>query len=536
MADETNTWPVIDAGDELSNGDEAGHWLQLDLTVHDPEVIHELGKYPPGEAREEFALKALRLGVLSLRHARGMVDTSALRNESDRLLEQMRQRLTEHAGQMHDRLTGVLKEYFDPNNGRFPERLERLMRQDGELEQLLRRQLGQEDSELCRTLASHLGEQSPLIKLLNTDQSGGFLAAFRTVLEKQLTEQREQVLKQFSLDVKDGALSRFILELTDRQGKFSDDLNVKIDGVVKQFSLDEENSALSRLVRNVDQAQRLITSEFSLDAENSALARLRRELSQVLTEQKETNQKFQEEVKSSLQAMLIRREESQRSTRHGIDFENTVVEVIQKEAARQNDVAIPTGTTPGRLSGKGSKVGDCVIELGPESAAPGTRIVLEAKEVQGYTYNTARDEIAVARDNREAQVGVFVFSRQSAPAGMEALTRLGQDIFLIWDSQDERSDLVLKAGYSLARALCVRQHCIEKSQAADFSAIEAAIAEITSKVNGLDDIETWATTINNNSDKILKQVKKTREAIVTQVDLLREKTANWKHLAESSEA
>ncbi|MDA1212519.1 MAG: hypothetical protein O2955_08375, partial [Planctomycetota bacterium] len=422
MMDKTKPWPTIDPEIESDSGDPSPHWMSLDLTVHDPEVIHELSKFPQGKSREEFALKALRLGVLSLRHARGVVDTSALRNESDRLLEQMRQRLTEHAGQMHDRMTTVLKDYFDPNNGRFPERLERLMRQDGELEQLLRRQLGQEDSELCRTLASHLGEESPLIKLLNTDQTGGFLAAFRSLLEKQLTEQREQVLKQFSLDVKDGALSRFISELTDRQGKFSDDLNIKIDGVVKQFSLDEENSALSRLVRNVDQAQRLITSEFSLDAENSALARLRRELSQVLTEQKETNQKFQEEVKVALQSMQARREESQRSTRHGIDFENMVVEVIQKEASRQNDIATPTGTTPGRLSGKGSKVGDCVIELGPESAAPGTRIVLEAKEVQSYTFNTARDEIAVARDNREAQVGLFVSSRQSSPAGIEALT------------------------------------------------------------------------------------------------------------------
>ncbi|MFN0199542.1 MAG: hypothetical protein ACKVT0_22550 [Planctomycetaceae bacterium] len=535
MVDEVKVWTAADAARDLNATEDLLHWMQLDLTVHDVEVIQELSNYPAGEAREEFALKALRLGVLSLRHARGMVDTTALRSESDRLLEQMRQRLSEHAGQMHDRLTGVLKDYFDPQSGRFPERVERLVRKDGELEQLLRRQLGHEDSELCRTLASHLGEQSPLIKLLNTDQSGGFLAAFRTVLETQLGEQREQVLKQFSLDVKDGALSRFISELTDRQGTLSNDLNLKIDGVVKQFSLDEENSALSRLVRNVEQAQRLITSEFSLDAENSALARLRRELSQVLTEQKDTNQKFQEEVKASLQAMLIRREESQRSTRHGIEFEKVVVEVLQKEAQRQNDIATATGSTAGRLSGKGSKVGDCVIELGPESAAPGTRIVIEAKEVQGYLFNTARDEIVIARENRDAQVGIFIFSKQTAPAGLEPLTRLGQDIFLVWDSEDERSDLALKVGYSLARALCVRQHALEQSQAADFSAIEAAIAEIASRVNGLDEIETWANTIHNNSDKILKQIKKTREAIVEQTDLLRVKTANWKHLSESVE-
>ena len=95
--------------------------------------------------------------------------------------------------------------------------------------------------------------------------------------DEKLKEQRKKVLGEFSLDNKEGALSRFIAELSDHQGELTKKLNTKIDEVVKEFSLDDENSALSRLVKNVDRAQKKITSEFSLDEENSSLFRLKRE-------------------------------------------------------------------------------------------------------------------------------------------------------------------------------------------------------------------------------------------------------------------
>ena len=59
-----------------------------------------------------------------------------------------------------------------------------------------------------------------------------------------------------------------------------------------KFSLDDEESALSRLVRNVDRAQRTITSQFSLDDDQSALARLKRELTKMMKEQREADQKI----------------------------------------------------------------------------------------------------------------------------------------------------------------------------------------------------------------------------------------------------
>ena len=199
---------------------------------------------------------------------------------------------------MHEKLSGSLKEYFDPASGRFHDRVQQLVKQDGELEQVLRRQIGGDDSELCKTLLAHFGQQSPLMKMLSPNESQGLLSSLRQTLEGQLTSQREHVLKEFSLDNKEGALARMIGELTSSHGQLTEALEKKIGVVIDEFSLDKEDSALNRLVRNVDRAQTTITREFSLDNDASALARMRRELMGVLEKQAKRTPSFRKKSRS----------------------------------------------------------------------------------------------------------------------------------------------------------------------------------------------------------------------------------------------
>lgn len=532
--------------------------LPLTLTVHNADIIAELCQYTNNDERERFALEALRIGVLALKQARGQLDADLVRRESDRLLQTMESRLSDHSRGLHDRMTTVLKEYFDPQSGRFQERVDRLVKRDGELEQLLFRQVGREDSQLSQTLATHLGESSPLMKHLGTDESSGFLLSLRETLQVQLNSQRDHVLKQFSLDNKDGALARFIGELTERHGLLTDELHQKIDDVVQEFSLDDEQSALSRLVKNVDRAQRTITNEFSLDEEtsalsrlkkmlentneaihshlsldeqNSALSRLKRELLELNERDRKVNQAFQEEVKGTLQAMVARREEADRSTRHGIDFEDALFTFLQHSVQNSGDIATHTGNGTGTI--RNCKVGDCVLELGPESAAAGGRIVFEAKEDKKYSIAIAREEIDTARKNRNAQIGLFVFSAKTAPDGIEPFARYGNDIIVVWDAENTDSDLFLKASISLARALSVRTQQQEKATTADFTEIDKAIREIERRTSSLDDVETWTETIQKSSEKILKKIGAMRKSLENQVELLDEKIAEIKDVLET---
>ena len=342
------------------------------------------------------------------------------------------------------------------------------------------------------------------------------------------------MLGQFSLDNKEGALFRFITELTDRQGELTDNLHDKVNLVVKEFSLNDDESALSRFKKLLEQTNSTINNHLSLDDDDSALSRLKREMFQLLSDQREINQKFQEEVKTALQVMVARKQEAERSTQHGLVFEEAVYEKIQHEAQKTNDIATATGNKTGLI--KNNKVGDCVIELGPESSAPGSQIVIEAKENATYQLSDARDEIEIARKNRGAQIGLFVFSKRTAPQGIDPFLRYGDDIFIIWDAEDAGTDIYLNAGVTLARALCIREQTRKESVAVDFTEMDRAILEIEKRACALDDIETWTKTIRNNADKIMKKINSTRNSLLKQVETLNEKTDDLKQALTNEES
>src|SRR5262249_43528282 len=111
--------------------------LDLGIRITDPDVVAELVAHSAGTAREEFARSALRIGVVAIRQAEGEIDAAVVRRESDRLLGELARTLDAHQQTVTLQLTGALQEYFHPESGRFHERIERLIRQDGELEQVL---------------------------------------------------------------------------------------------------------------------------------------------------------------------------------------------------------------------------------------------------------------------------------------------------------------------------------------------------------------------------------------------------------------
>src|ERR1035437_1127531 len=481
MADAVFADALIPRKPVVSEGDDAQS-IPLTLVVSDRETVAELLQRSDGRERDEYALAALRIGVLSLKHARGQIDADAVMHEREKLLKDLKTALDGSRNEIHTNLTSALKEYFYPNDGRFQERVERLIKQDGDLEQVLRRQVGNDGSELATTLAAHIGKNSPLMKLLNPEESDGLVSSIRSTISAVIDEEQKQILGEFSLDNNQGALKRLVNELTQANGKLKTDLAAEIGTVVQEFSLDKEDSALSRLVKRVEVAEETITKEFSLDENDSALSRLstvingareaidanltldnadsalsrlKRELVTILGTHEQKVQEFQSNVQAALEAMKAQRKESARSTQHGNDFEATACEFVTKEVQKSGDLASRTGATTGLI--KNSKVGDLVVELGADCAAAGEKFVVEAKEDASYTLMKACAEIETARKNRGARVGLFMFSAKTAPESIDTLIRHGEDVLLVWDAERVESDVILRAGLSLAKALCVRQ-------------------------------------------------------------------------------
>jgi hypothetical protein len=454
--------------------------LKLEVDVTDPELIAELIRHPEGLPRRRFVNAALRIGILSLKQAEGRIDAAAIRNEGDHLLAELSHFLDDHQKEVSRSLSESLKDYFDPQSGRFNERVNRLIAKDGELAQFMAGQVGDKDSKLASTLASHVGETSPIMKLLSPDNASGFLATLGKEIEDRLSQSREKILKEFSLD--------------------------------------DEESAISRLVGRVEKSQRSISEEFSLDDENSALSRMKKELLAILEDHKKESDRFRTDVLEKLAAITSRREEAMRSTRHGGEFETEVGAFLSEECLRSGDVFEDVTNQTGMI--KNCKVGDHLIRIGPESAAAGACIVFEAKENASYTLAKALDELSTARKNRAAPVGVFVCSATTAPDGFPVLARYGQNIIVVWDKTDPLSDTRLWAAITIARAISVQQSSLERDEEADFEPIRRAIKNVEKLSAGLDEITTLSNTIYNNSNKIRDRARVMGEELKRQVAAL----------------
>jgi hypothetical protein len=501
--------------------------LRLDLTIRDTDLITEILSYPEGRIRQDFIETCLRIGALALKQAEGQIDAQVVRNEGEQIMNSLQFTLDTHRESVVKQIGTSLKDYFDPDSGRLEERLSRLLKHDGELEQLLRRQVGSDDSEIAKTLAAHVGDSSPLLKMLDPESSGGVIHSMTQVLDKALSEDSERIINEFSLDKENSALSRFLKAVSDKQGKMTGDLQDSIKVMVDEFSLDKEDSALSRLVKQVDNAQKQISAEFTLDTDTSALARMKKEILDIMAKGNKDSQDMLTEIHGLVESLHVRKEEAARSTTHGELFEDGLYPLVEKISRGADDIVTRTGSTTGTI--KNCKVGDIVVQLNKEHIAAGTNIVIEAKDDSSYTIQKALAEIETARKNRNAAIGIFVFSKNAAPEGLTTFRRYGEDIFAVWDIDNVDTDIFVEVAFSLAKALCVQTGSTDERAAADIEKMNIAIRDIEKQTGSFDEITRFSETIRNSADKIINRVSIMKNKILGQINMLDNIQEDLKH-------
>ena len=94
--------------------------LRIDLVLTDRDVIQELSRRREPGDRESYAQAALKVGVLAIRQASGVIDTQAIQEEGHRLIETMRGALKENTDLLSNQVSTLLGKYFDPKGGEFP--------------------------------------------------------------------------------------------------------------------------------------------------------------------------------------------------------------------------------------------------------------------------------------------------------------------------------------------------------------------------------------------------------------------------------
>ncbi|KAB2935686.1 MAG: hypothetical protein F9K25_02975 [Candidatus Contendobacter sp.] len=500
--------------------------VHLDLWLWDADLVQPLLEHPAGRERDEFIRRALRVGILALQQAQSRIDADSVRREGEHFITQLGNRLSTFQNQIDNVLTTTLKDYLDPRDGRFVERVERLIRNGGDLENVMRSQTEAAKVTLQNSLEAYLGADSPIARLLTPDESNALLAALQETVNNLVASHLSGVMREFSLDNRDGALVRLVDELSTRNSQLAGDLRSIVQAVAQEFSLGKADSALNQLIQRVESAQQRITAEFTLDDKESALSRLRAELTEIVNAHKADSANFQQQVLSTLATMQARKEERQAGVGHGRDFEQAAYALIETACLNTGDIADYVANQTGRI--RNSKVGDAVVTLGPDAAAAGVRIVCEMKEDSSYRLAKVIEEIGQARDNRNAQVGLFIWSRRTAPAGQAPLARYGMDVVVHWDAEDETTDVYLHAGLMVTKAIAASARSPKSALGVDFTALDKAILEVQRQAGYLDEIATSSGTIKQGAEKILKRVETMRKALECQIEVLNEQVGQLK--------
>jgi hypothetical protein len=339
------------------------------------------------------------------------------------------------------------------------------------------------EDQVSKTIGTLVGPESALLRLLDPQRTDGLVQQMRQAVDGELTENNEKVLAAFDLNRPD--------------------------------------SALARLVSFLQNVQKAIRSDFTLDNPDSALSVMLRKLETTLAEYEERNDKLRQEIDKTLAEISGRKGAQDRSVLRGGVFEEAVTAFVLQNAMATGDIGRHTGNTTGVI--KACKVGDCTIELGADSQFAGECMVVEAKEDASYDLRKALDEIDVGRRNRSADVGLFVFSKRTAPLQLRPLARHGRDIVVVWDAEDPSTDVYFDAALTLARALIFETHRAGGAKAdVDFAKLEKAIEALAKRAVALDDLRTSGQTVENAGKKIVQQVGIAQRDLEDQVDILRD--------------
>jgi hypothetical protein len=210
---------------------------------------------------------------------------------------------------------------------------------------------------------------------------------------------------------------------------------------------------------------------------------------------------LQERLVALEAAQKARGEERAKSAAKGADFEDLLEAMLGEIARGSNDLLERTGTEAGN-DGR-SKKGDFVLTLDP-AVSPGCelRVVIEAKDRQ-VSGREMREELRAAKTNRDACVGLVVFSPVHVRGG---------DVYAVIDPADPDAS-TLQAAVKLARLLAVtslREHEAE----VDAAAIGRALDQIRATLDNIRGLKTQLTSISTTSAGVTAALDKLREAIL----------------------
>jgi hypothetical protein len=321
-------------------------------------------------------------------------------------------------------------------------------------------------------------------------------------LHDRVASQVDELLRQNFGDV-DGRLPRTLEAFLGDRGSlrtFTREL----------FDEERRDSAIGRL-------RGLLGTYF--DGDGSRLAqlldptRLGSPLHQFRTEVGRGFEQLNERLTAIEAAAAARASERARSSAKGADFED-LVEVLLAGVLRGADHQLERTATSGGDVLR-SRKGDFVITLDPATVRGATlRVVVECKD-RAVSGRAMRDELEEARRNRDAAVGLVVFSAVHAPAGIAPFdVRMG-DVYCVIDPECPAPE-TLGAAVRLARLVALAS-IREASMDVDSAAVREALERISAELDAVRGLKTRLATIATAARSVSTGLDQLRDAIVARI-------------------
>jgi hypothetical protein len=295
-------------------------------------------------------------------------------------------------------------------------------------------------------------------------------------------------------DPTDGRLVKVIDSQVGPNSKFANALDPK-----------NKDGVISLIEKTVQSKLDVVLTEFSLDEKDSALSRLKELVADGLAD-----------IKQALALERGRKQESARGHLKGFDFEEDLYTVIAGIGRQFGDETELVRGTPGIHK---CKTGDHLIILGETSGAPGERIVVEVKD-QVYKAKKAIAELELAKQNREAASGIFVFAKGCEPVEFGNFKRVDNDFYCTVEKSDLAAGappLFLEVAYELARVLVVSALRKDANGEVDLEEIQQHIDGVAGCMTGLGEIVTKARTVQSSGSAIESAANAIKEDIQRRV-------------------
>ncbi|MCI0346776.1 MAG: hypothetical protein L0221_15240 [Chloroflexi bacterium] len=328
------------------------------------------------------------------------------------------------------------------------------------------------------------------------------LAETQRAMTEHAAEALEQTLRSNFGDV-DGRLPRTLEAFLGDRGK--------LQATVRElFDPARKDSALGRLGS-------MLEDYFDGDASRLATLldpmRVGSPLSAFRAEVAAGFKAIEERLVAFQASQAARADERSKSTAKGVDFEDLVEGLLGAIARGGGDLLERTGNDAG--STLKSKKGDFVLTLNPGlTRGADLRVVVEVKD-RSISIPAMRAELRDARVNRDAAIGLVVFTPAHAPAGIAPFDVRGDDVWCVLDPEDVEPAM-FEAAVRMARYLALATLAARDTEI-DTATIGQALTCIREQLEQIRNLKSQLTSIGNATKAVWGGLDGLQAGVIEQV-------------------